>query len=83
MMRLTASHREMITELVRAGHGSLDTMGRVCVGPLRQPLPGDAVAWLALLTHGLIAGEDGNILPTASAREWVANRIDGIVRESQ
>lgn len=75
-------HREMLTELVSYGHGSIDRSGRVCVGPIRRPVPGDALGWLILVSHGLVAGEDEKIIPTEAGREAAAAMASGRVRES-
>lgn len=61
-------HEQMLRELVAAGHGKLDKSGRVCVGPINRPIAGDLVAWMVLVSHGLIAGEGGLIMPTEAGR---------------
>lgn len=83
MSKLHPRQRTMLVDLVRAGHGILDTSGRVCIGPLKEPIPGDAAAWLVLVTHGYVAGERGLILPTEAARDLAGAHVDGTVRESR
>lgn len=84
MKPLTPHHRQMIVDFVTAGgSGEIDNAGRVCVGPLRKPIPGDAVAWLLLMTHGLIAGERGLVLATEEGRAMAEGHVGGSVRESR
>ena len=70
-MNLNRHQRQMLIELVEAGHGMLDRSGRVCVGPIKRALPGDAIAWLVLIGQGLAAGERGLIIPTEEGRAAV------------
>lgn len=83
MSHLKSQHRTMLVELVEAGHGIVDASGRVCVGPIRRPVAGDAVGWLVLMSEGLIAGEDGHVMPTEAGRQAVAQFANGRVRESR
>lgn len=83
---MTTLHRTQRTMLVSladgGGSGRLDQAGRVCVGPTRRPIAGDANSWLILVTHGLVAGEDGMILMTQAGRDLVAGSVDGTVRQA-
>lgn len=74
---------QMLMELVEAGHGRLDKQGRVTVEPIGRPITGDPVAWLVLVSLGLVAGEDGLVLPTQAGRDMVTHRIGGTVREAR
>lgn len=76
-------HRSMLAELTEAGHGVLDTAGRVCVGPLNRPIPGDATGWMRLVAAGLVAGERGIIMPTEEGRAAAEPHMSGRVRESR
>ena len=82
-MILTHMQRGMLVDLVEAGHGVLDTSCRVCVGPIKRPISGDAQAWLVLVSQGLVAGERGLIIATEAGRDLVAGQGDGRVRESR
>ncbi len=82
-MILKSIHRTALTDLVEAGHGTVDIAGRVCIGPIMRPLPVDAVAWLVLMSHGFIAGENGHVIPTEAGRAAVAAYASGRVRESR
>jgi hypothetical protein len=64
------------------GSGDLDMYGRVTVGPTRHILPGDAHAWMVLVSRGLIAGERGRILMTDEGRDVAKAVIAGRVREA-
>lgn len=64
------------------GAGDLDTYGRVTVGPTRHPLAGDPTAWLVLVAHGLIGGEDGRLVLTELGRSTAASVSNGRVREA-
>lgn len=75
-------HREMLKELVAAGHGIIDRNGRVCVGPIKRPIIGDALGWLILVSHGLVAGEREMIIPTEGGRAYAETLGKGRVRES-
>jgi hypothetical protein len=82
-MSLKPHERQMLAELVEAGHGHLDRYGRVCTGPISQPLTGSATAWLVLVAAGYVAGERGLILPTEDGRQASASYANGRVREAQ
>ena len=82
-MTLKAHHRSMLIELVGAGHGIVDASGRVCVGPIKRPVVGDAYGWLVLMSEGLIAGENGHVMPTEAGRQAVAQFANGRVIESR
>jgi len=81
-MSLKSFHRTMLGELVEAGHGKIDTSGRVCVGPINRPIQGDPVGWLVLVAHGLVAGEQGLIMPTEDGRQMASKTASGRVREA-
>ena len=76
-------HLQMLSELVEAGHGTLDTSGGVRVGPHGHLVPGDAVAWLSLVAGGYVAGERGMMMPTERGRDEAAGYGNGRVRESR
>lgn len=83
MPALTHLQRSMLATLTEAGHGRLDTSGRVCVGPISRPIPGDAVAWLRLVAAGYVSGERDIILPTEDGRAAAASHMSGRSRESR
>lgn len=68
MRMINRYHERVLVELVAAGHGVLDTSGRVCAGPLKAPIAADPIAWLVLVSNGLVAGENGMIMPTEEGR---------------
>lgn len=81
-MRLTSLQRSMLADLTQAGHAELDRAGRLCTGPLKRPIPGDAPAWLVLVAAGYVAGERGIIMPTELGRQAAENFGSGRVRDS-
>lgn len=83
MKSLKPFESQMLAHLVEAGGGALDRFGRVCVGPISDPLPGSATAWLVLVSEGYVAGERGRILPTEAGRSAAATYATGRVREAQ
>jgi hypothetical protein len=80
---MTPTHiqRSMLARLTEAGHGTIDGAGRVCIGPINSPIPGDPVSWLRLVAAGLVAGERGLIIPTEIGREAAASHMSGRTRE--
>ena len=81
-MSIKPHERQMLADLVEAGHGTMDRFGRVCIGPMSQPLSGNAMAWLVLVAEGYVAGERGMIIPTEDGRQASAAYANGRVRES-
>ena len=63
------------------GFGDLDQHGRVTTGPTHHHLQGDALAWLSLVSHGLVAGEGAQLILTSEGRAAAAAVIAGRVRE--
>ena len=81
-MSIKSHERQMLADLVEAGHGKMDRFGRICIGPMSQPLTGNATAWLVLVSEGYVAGERGLIMPTEDGRRASAAYANGRVRES-
>lgn len=81
MKPMTAYHKQVLRGLVEAGHGKLDRSGRVCVEPISAPIMGDPIAWLVLVSNGLVAGERGILMPTEEGRAY-AGVVGERVRES-
>lgn len=80
---LPRSHLSLVSQLeIEGGVGWLDIHGFVHAGQLRALIPGDARAWLVLVSHGLIAGEHGEIMLTDKGREAAKKYQDGLVREA-
>lgn len=81
---MTPNQSHMLTTLVEAGgSGRLDSIGRVCIGPARSPIQGDATAWLVLVSEGMVAGERGLIIATERGRDSVAHLVGGRTREAR
>lgn len=83
MTPLKPLQRQMLTNLVDAGHGVLDASGNVRTEPYGTAINGNAVTWLTLVAAGYVAGERGLILPTEEGREAVVGLGNGRVRESR
>jgi len=64
------------------GSADLDRHGRLTSGPQRHPLQGDSVAYLVLVSRGLIAGEGGKIILTEAGRAACAEYEAGLVCEA-
>lgn len=64
------------------GAADLDKHGRLVSGPQRHPLQGDTVAYLVLVSRGLVAGEAGKIIITEAGRAALAHYGAGLVREA-
>ena len=80
---LSLSLTTILASLHEAGGAAhLDTYCRLVVGHDRHPLPGDASSWLVLVSHGLVAGEDGRIIMTEAGRAKADEIIAGRVREA-
>ena len=62
------------------GSANLDKFGRLIAGPERTVLQGDAVSYMTLVAHGLVAGEGGKIILTEAGREAVATHQAGRIR---
>lgn len=80
---LTRPHLSILTTFHEAGGaGDLDTHCRLVVGHSRHPMPGDAMVWLLLMAHGMIAGEAGRVIITELGRATAEGIIAGRVREA-
>jgi hypothetical protein len=83
MEPLNRAYQHLLTCLADAGGSAdLDKHGRLVSGPQRHPLQGDSVAYLVLVSRGLIAGEGGKIILTEAGREAVRVSGAGRIRES-
>ncbi len=79
----TRAHLSIAASFLEAGGaGDLDMYGRVVVGPSKYIIQGDPAAWLLLVAHGLVAGENGRVMLTAHGRDMAQSILDGRVRAS-
>ena len=75
-MRMTRHHLSIIEQFSRNdGYGELDRYGRILAGPNRDLMNGDTIAWMQLVSEGLVAGEFGRVLLTEAGRQAADNYL--------